>query len=87
LGFVLAGGLMGFLAERQMGGKLLSSIPMFIIGQVVIYVCGTLWLSHFVGGLSQAVFAGVTPFIVGDVIKIALAALALPVAWRFIKAH
>jgi len=53
----------------------------------VIYVFGLAWLSTFpfVGGLlgeSGLLTLGMMPFLIGDGIKAALAALLLPSAWR-----
>jgi biotin transport system substrate-specific component len=45
---------------------------------------GVLWLSTFFG-IEKAVAVGLMPFIIGDVIKAALAALAFPIAWRVIE--
>lgn len=82
LGFVLAAGLVGWLAERKLDRKWSSALPMFLAGQLIIYLCGMIWLSHFVGGIAPALAAGVLPFLVGDGIKVAVSILALPAAWR-----
>jgi len=85
LGFVLAAILVGWLAEQRLDRKWTSALPVFLAGLAVIYLCGTLWLSLFVGGISQALAAGVMPFIFGDLIKISAAGLFLPAAWRLMK--
>jgi biotin transport system substrate-specific component len=48
---------------------------------VVIYVPGLIWLAGFVGGAEEAFAAGLAPFWIGDLLKIALAAGLLPSAW------
>ncbi len=85
LGFVLATSLVGWMAERKLDRTVLSALPMFLAGQVVIYLCGTLWLSQFVGGFSQAMLVGVLPFVVGDAIKMVAAILILPASWQAVR--
>jgi biotin transport system substrate-specific component len=82
VGFVVAGGIVGRLAElgwdRRFGGALLA----MAIGNLVIYLFGVPWLMAATGfDLAKAFSAGVGPFLVGDVIKLALAAGLFPIAW------
>ena len=83
-GFLLAGVAMGYLAERGMGRSAVSTIAAMIIGNLVIYVCGALWLSNFIG-FGEAIAAGVLPFLYGDALKLVIAAVLMPLAWRAIK--
>jgi len=53
------------------------------LGTLVIYIFGIAWLSRFVGW-GQVLVTGVIPFLVGDALKLALAALSLPWAWRLV---
>ena len=82
VGFVVASGIVGRLAElgwdRRFGGALLA----MAIGNLVIYLVGVPWLMAATGlDLAKAYSAGVGPFLVGDVIKLALAAGLFPIAW------
>jgi biotin transport system substrate-specific component len=61
-----------------------SLIP-FLVGTIIIYVCGVAWLTILLGSLSKAVVAGVIPFLIGDAIKLIAAALVLPGAWRLVR--
>jgi biotin transport system substrate-specific component len=83
-GFLIAAIVMGVLAERGMGRGIMSTIIAMMIGNVVIYVAGASWLASFVG-VEKALAAGVLPFLYGDVLKLAVAAGLMPVAWRLIK--
>ncbi|MDC0062599.1 biotin transporter BioY [Candidatus Puniceispirillum sp.] len=83
-GFLIAAIVMGVLAERGMGRGIMSTIIAMMIGNVVIYVAGASWLASFVGA-EKALTAGVLPFLYGDVLKLAVAAGLMPVAWRLIK--
>jgi biotin transport system substrate-specific component len=54
-----------------------------IIGNLIIYATGILWLSGFVGW--EAVLStGVLPFLIGDALKVALATILLPTGWRIV---
>ena len=83
-GFLLASVAMGYLAERGMGRTAVSTVVAMIIGNCVIYVCGALWLSNFIG-FGQAIAAGVLPFLYGDTLKLIIAAVLMPLAWRVVK--
>lgn len=84
-GFVIAAFVIGLLAERGLERSVRTSLIPFLLGTVIIYVCGALWLATIVGGLDKALSLGVLPFLLGDFIKLILASLALPAAWRLVK--
>ncbi len=84
LGFVVAAFVIGKLAERGLERNLRTSLLPFFIGTLVIYAFGTSWLAMLFG-VEKALTLGVLPFIVGDAIKLVLAALALPAAWKLTK--
>lgn len=82
LGFVLAGAIVGRLAElgwdRHLGGSILA----MVLGSAAIYAVGLPWLAAAASLTpTQAVAQGLTPFVLGDLVKIALAGGAFPVAW------
>ncbi len=82
VGMMAAAYVVGWLAERGWDRHLLRAAGAMLAGDLVIYACGLPWLAIMVGGDFQAVLAvGFFPFVVGDAIKIALAAGGLPVAW------
>lgn len=86
LGFILAAALVGWLAERHGYERhFRTALLPFLAGTLIIYLCGALWLAAFVGSLSKAVALGVTPFLVGDALKLLLAGGLLPTAWRLVK--
>lgn len=84
LGFIVAAYVTGLLAERGLERSLRTSILPFLFGTVIIYALGAAWLAFFVGPTS-AIAQGVLPFMPGDIIKLVLAAIALPAAWKFVK--
>jgi biotin transporter BioY len=85
IGFVVAAYIIGLLAESGLERNLRTSVIPFLVGTVIIYACGVSWLSIILGSFSKAVTAGLLPFIIGDIIKLVAAALALPAAWKLAK--
>ncbi len=83
IGFVIAAWLVGTLAERGWTLKIGSTLLAMLFGNVVIYLCGLPYLALFLGP-EKALTAGLYPFLIGDVIKILLATLALPLGWKVV---
>ncbi len=84
VGFIAAAVVVGALAQRGWDRRLPTAVLAMLVGEVVIYAFGLAWLARFplqVGLLE----AGLLPFIVGDLYKLALAALALRTAWRAVR--
>jgi biotin transport system substrate-specific component len=84
IGFVVAAYAIGLLAERGLERSVRTSLVPFLAGTLVIYIFGAGWLTVLFG-IEQALALGVLPFLVGDALKLALAALALPAAWKLVK--
>lgn len=84
IGFILAAGLVGWLAERGWDRSILKMFAAMMLGAVVLYIPGLAWLHQFTSGLSQTYEWGLGPFIVGDLVKAALAALGFPAAWHLL---
>jgi len=86
VGFIAAGALVGYLAERKQDRTVATAIPAFLAGTVVVYLFGVTWLAHSVGvSAIEAMELGLVPFVIGDLVKIALAGVALPAAWRLVR--
>jgi biotin transport system substrate-specific component len=82
VGFLLAGALVGRLAELGWDRRIAGAVGAMLIGNVVIYLVGVPWLmavAHF--DPATGIAKGLTPFLIGDVVKLVLAAAAFPVAW------
>ena len=86
VGFIVAAGLIGYLAERRHDRNLATSLAAMALGSAVIYVLGALWMAHILnipidGGEANAIAYGVSPFLIGDALKLAIAGALLPAAW------
>ncbi len=82
-GFVAAAFVTGWLAERHWDRKFWSNFLAMLIGNIIIYVFGLPWLARFIG-MERVLVAGLYPFIPGDLVKLVIATLALPSAWKLI---
>ena len=85
LGFIGAAYAIGRLAETGLERNARTSFIPFMVGTVIIYACGVTWLAVMLGSFSKAVAFGLLPFLIGDIIKLFAASLALPAAWKLIK--
>jgi biotin transport system substrate-specific component len=82
IGFVFAGALVGRLAELGWDRNFLGAVAAFVVGNLVIYAFGVPWLMLATGlGINAAIAGGLTPFLLGDGLKILAAAALFPAAW------
>ena len=85
IGFIVAAAIVGRLAELGWDRNILGAVGAMLIANAAIYVIGVPWLAVTTGfGPEEAVAKGFLAFLVGDAIKLALAAAAFPVAWWFV---
>lgn len=91
VGFFVAAVTVGWLAERGWDRGPVGTFAANTIGTCLIFLFGVAWLTYLVGlsgdktlaeAFGVAVANGVTPFLIGAVTKIALASIALPLAWK-----
>lgn len=95
-GYVLAVLVLGLLARRGWDRSVVWMAVAMLIGNLILYVPGLAWLAYWIVGsgnldvgtyssLTAQTFAwGATPFIIGDLMKLALAAMLVPGLWRLI---
>lgn len=83
IGFALAAVLVGALARRGADRSVAGTAATMVAGNLVIYAVGVPYLAAAISvDVPQAIALGVVPFLVGDLLKIVLAAGLLPAAWR-----
>lgn len=83
VGFIAAAALVGWLAERGWDRRPWSTAGAMLIGNMAIYAFALPWLARFMAA-DAVLVGGLYPFIPGDLIKIALAMVALPSGWRLL---
>lgn len=84
VGYVLATVALGVLARRGWDRSLLWMALAMLIGNILIYAPGLAWLGQLYGWDKPILEWGLTPFLVGDALKLALAAMVLPLAWTLV---
>lgn len=86
VGFLIASAVVGRLAERGFTRTSARTVAAMFAGNVIIYATGLLWLHHALGATwSNTIAWGLTPFLIGDAVKVAIAAGLLPTVWRFVR--
>jgi biotin transport system substrate-specific component len=86
IGMLIAVLVLGALADRKADQKFKTSFPALILGSVIVFAFGLIWLNVSLNlTWAQTISAGLTPFIFGEVIKIAITATSLPLIWRKIS--
>jgi len=85
VGFVAAAYIVGLLAEKGWDRRICTTILAMALGNIVIYAFGLAALSCFTGINRMLLAEGFYPFIVGDCLKIVLAATVLPSGWKLLE--
>ena len=84
LSYPAAAFVTGWLAERGWDRRFLTAAAAMALGSMVVLFGGWLWLARFMSA-TTAWQQGVQPFLLGDAVKITLAALALPSGWKLLQ--
>ena len=69
LGYLFAAYLTGYVCERAKERTLWTTLAALMLGNAVVFLTGSLWLSQFVGGMHPAIMLGVLPFLPADALK------------------
>jgi biotin transporter BioY len=86
ISFIIAAFVVGWLSEKGWHRRFTTTAISMLIGNAAIYTLGLPWLAAFVGW--EAVLkVGFFPFVPGDLLKIILAAVTLPLTWTWMNAR
>jgi biotin transport system substrate-specific component len=83
VGFVFATLALGALAARGWDRSSVKMAGAMLIGNALVYIPGLLWLGHLYG-YDKSVALGLMPFLMGDAVKLALAAVLFPAIWKLV---
>ena len=84
VGYVLATLALGMAARAGWDRSVLKMALAMLIGNALIYVPGLIWLGQLYGWDQPIVAWGLTPFVIGDMLKLALAAVMVPGLWKLL---
>jgi biotin transport system substrate-specific component len=83
---LVASFVLGYMADRKADQKFKTSFAALLLGDLIIFTFGLGWLHASLDLSWSATFAaGLTPFILGEALKIAITATSLPLVWRKIS--
>ncbi len=86
VGMLVATFVLGQFARFRLDQKFLTALPSMLVGTVITFSFGLVWLHEYTGqSWSWTFSAGLTPFIVGEALKIAIAGTSLPALWRLVN--
>ncbi len=84
-GFIVAAAFCGLLAQRGWDRHPIKTFVAMLMGNCIIYGFGLLQLGFVVGWDKPLLQWGLIPFLPGDLLKIILAVLVMPTAWKLLK--
>ena len=84
VGFIPAAYIVGRLAEMGWDRRIITTAAAMIIGDAILLTFGFAWLVVLTG-IKTAFIAGFLAFIPGDIVKVAIAAIGLPAAWKLLR--
>ncbi|MEI7540077.1 MAG: biotin transporter BioY [Actinomycetes bacterium] len=86
IGMLVSTYVLGLLARKRLDQKFSTALPSMLIGTVITFAFGLIWLHQFTGkDWSWTIQAGLTPFIIGETLKIIVAGTSLPIIWRLVN--
>lgn len=84
VGYPIAAWIVGTVSER-VGNRVLPLFAAMLAGDVVVFALGFGWLAFFIQSVEKAWLGGVAPFLLADLVKIALAAALIGLSWTGLK--
>lgn len=84
VGYVLAVLALGYAARRGLDRNVFGMAGALLVGNALIYIPGLIWLGMLYGWDQPILQWGLTPFLIGDAMKLALAALLVPAVWKLV---
>lgn len=84
IGFIFASLICGYFVEKGYTKSTFKLIMVIILANLIIYTLGMLQLSLFIP-LNKVLYAGLLPFIPGDIVKMIIVFVILKSGWTIVK--
>ena len=84
VGFVVAAAIVGYAADRGWDRSIVTFFGAVLLAEIVMLALGFAWLAGLIGA-ERAWQFGIVPFIVPDLVKVALASAAVPAVWSLAR--
>ncbi|MCW1950894.1 MAG: biotin transporter BioY [Octadecabacter sp.] len=84
VGYAMAAAALGYFARLGWDRSVALMAVAMLVGNALIYLPGLLWLNGFAESWAQTLEWGITPFLIGDALKLGVAALLLPAVWKLV---
>jgi biotin transport system substrate-specific component len=84
VGFVVAAAIVGYAADRGWDRSIVKFFGAVLLAEIVMLALGFAWLAGLIGA-ERAWQFGIVPFIVPDLVKVALASAAVPAVWSLAR--
>jgi biotin transport system substrate-specific component len=85
LGFVVEVVVIGWLVERGFDRPPLKLFGAMVVGDAIVFALGLLWLGTVIGWDKPILSLGFYPFLLGDLVKLALAAALVSAGVRLVR--
>jgi biotin transport system substrate-specific component len=85
LGFAIATAVVGWLAERGFDRDPLRLFAAMALGDAIVFALGLAWLGSLIGWNKPVLSLGLYPFLLGDAVKLALAACLVSAGGRLVR--
>ncbi|MEN8841931.1 MAG: biotin transporter BioY [Octadecabacter sp.] len=84
VGYAMAAAALGYFARLGWDRSVALMAVAMLVGNALIYLPGLLWLNGFAESWAQTLEWGITPFLIGDALKLGVAAFLLPAVWKLV---
>ena len=86
VGMLVTTYVLGLFANKRFDQKFTTALPSMLFGTAIVFTFGLFWLHQFTGkDWAWTISAGLTPFIIGETLKILIAGTSLPIVWRLVN--
>lgn len=83
IGYIFMAYIIGLMKDNGHNKKISTSLPYILIGNQVMFAIGVLFLSYFLGSFEKGFLLGYVPFVLFDLIKVAIVVLSINAVARF----